>query len=747
MRKSIKSLVAALAFAITVGTITPCTATTAETKVVEAETPTKKAASKWSWNYGANKSNKALAPKQSFKFEAVYNGKPVDPSVYNVTYKTSNKNVVYITKSGVATADKFGKLKKNSVCKVTATVTNKQTKKKVKVLTANVYVVLSGAVGVELRTPYNVEKMSLQPGATWDFDSLLTDEDGTRMFDGDPSLYCGWFTSDATVATVDLISGVVTGVAAGQAEITVATFKSAADRKVGLSRAIAKSHIWVTVDSEYVVRFSSAEDGDTIYVNNVESLGITLYDRDCHPISTGREWWEMFYTSDETIAKFVNYNDLIGVTPGEVVVSVAIFKNQADYEAGLSKAVAIGSITVNVESVKSYAEENPVGDRFYEVAAAIDKAWADKYKRELTTEALPIWSVFLDNNGDIVSYGLSLHNYLIDSIDIGDYALLLKSLDFMQIEYEGKKYNKSIFRYISDTDSIWRIVDATHEELVLVQLVQHHKGICPYQIYGLYDWYDDVEDQHFDDFDDYVSTSELIDKYACFASENSRYQPGSFSRIYPYTYEAYEEDRKFWQENYSGWTYADYRDIVELAEVLSYDCYLGVDLSLCETMAFYKEFAGKMTINEFQEYYEAQPWSMQTSIEGFRDGALNRVWCVGVLAKCPEYDLVLKSYEDDYDYYYSENTFWRENVSVEQYKKIYDLTAELDEDGKLVNEEDYIKMWKYVREAMEKTGITIDELLDSYWTATVRSGKTYAERYGVCRGLGFYAGDLVDDAQ
>ncbi len=242
MKKKIKNLAVALAFALAVGTTAPC-ATMAASSITAA--PAKTTASKWSWNFGTNKETKVLESKQSFKFEVLYNGKPVNTNVYDVAFKTSNSNALYISQTGEAKANKAGKLTKTTSCTVTATITNKKTEKQ-KVLTANVIIVLNGAVGIKISNT-NIAKKAISIGDTLDFNSYLLNKDGKKISNKKPALCRGWFTSNDKIATVDLINGIVTGKANGKATITVATFKNATDRKIGLSKAIATDNVTVTV--------------------------------------------------------------------------------------------------------------------------------------------------------------------------------------------------------------------------------------------------------------------------------------------------------------------------------------------------------------------------------------------------------------------------------------------------------------------------------------------------------------------
>ncbi len=230
--------------------------------------------------------------------------------MYDVVYKTSNSKVVYITKEGKARANKAGKLKKTSSCTVTATITNKETKKK-EVLTANVIVVLNGAVGVKISNA-QIANEAMQVGDTLDLNSNLLNKKGNKISNKKPGLYLGWFTSDEAIASVKLSNGVVTARRAGEVTITVATFKNAADRKAGLSKAIATDSVTITVVDPEVVDIGNTTMRLGMSIQELyETMGDSAYTVPAE--YTDCEWY--VFNSDYTCLTFalVKEDKVVGI--------------------------------------------------------------------------------------------------------------------------------------------------------------------------------------------------------------------------------------------------------------------------------------------------------------------------------------------------------------------------------------------------------------------------------------------------
>lgn len=232
MKKFIRKLALVLAIVMAVGIVAPAGA--------------QAATARWSWNFGANKATKEMSSNEYFKFQILDNGKPVDTTLYDVKFESSNENVLFIRQNGQARADKFGKLDKTESCTLTATITNKNRGSK-KVMTANIKVLLQEDADKVVISNAHLADEALTVGGKLDFNSKMFDKNGNLVELEQTGNYRGWFSSDSSIATIDLGNGVVRGLKPGEVTITVATFKSKADRALGLSKAIKTASVTLTV--------------------------------------------------------------------------------------------------------------------------------------------------------------------------------------------------------------------------------------------------------------------------------------------------------------------------------------------------------------------------------------------------------------------------------------------------------------------------------------------------------------------
>lgn len=235
MKKFIRKLALVLAIVMAVGLVAPAGA--------------QAATARWSWNFGANNATKEMSSNEYFKFQILDNGKPVDTTLYDVKFESSNENVLFIRQNGQARADKFGKLDKTESATLTATITNKNKGTK-KVMKANIKVLIQEDADKVVISNAHLADEPLKVGSKFDFNSKMFDKNGNLVELEETGNYRGWFSSDPSIASIDIGNGVLKGLKPGQVTVTVATFKSRADRAIGLSKAIKKTSVTVTVVKE-----------------------------------------------------------------------------------------------------------------------------------------------------------------------------------------------------------------------------------------------------------------------------------------------------------------------------------------------------------------------------------------------------------------------------------------------------------------------------------------------------------------
>ena len=224
---------------------------------------------------------------------------------------------------------------------------------------------------VHITTPNSDAYRYVDVGATLPLKAVVSPSDATDDIT--------WTSSNPSVATVDRYSGVVTGVAPGEAKITASAGTESDERDIEVSGLLLS----------YIKKSTSGVQGDTISLSEDSVVDIYQY-RDisvtCTPYGNARNRTINWESSNNTVAQVIS-GRVTGHYPGEAVISAAAAGTNclSKFKVKVSEDVA-DAIIVDMGSSPSYPFSNIMSQLNNRSQSKAGDALDNVYSLKVSTE-------------------------------------------------------------------------------------------------------------------------------------------------------------------------------------------------------------------------------------------------------------------------------------------------------------------------------------------------------------------------